>query len=151
MSLASQTVLTKVSDHARTLGLFRSINTHEPKDAPEGPHCAFYVNAIKPYPQASGLDRTTAVVVIMGRIYLNMLSEPQDSIDPDIVAATDKLIGEYHTDNTLGATAMTVDLLGATGFSLEARAGYITVGGTKYRSMDIQVPVIMRDAWTQGA
>lgn len=151
MALASKTVLNTVADHARTTKLFKTVNTHEPKDAPNGVHCAFYVAGIRTDPARSGANITSAVITIMGRIYLNMLSDPQDAIDPDIAAATDALFAAYNTDNTLASNAMTIDLLGMSGQALSAQAGYIDIGGTKFRSMDILIPVIVADAWTQGS
>ena len=151
MSLGAQTVFNELSSHAQTLGVFEAVNTHEPKDAPSGPHCSFNIVGVRPDPEGSGLDRTTARVVVLARIYIPMLQEPQDAIDPQIVVATDKLMEAYSTDNTLGGNVMTIDLLGMGQERLEGRAGYITLGGTSYRSMDIQIPCIVADAWTQGS
>lgn len=151
MSLAYKTIVKALESHAQKTGLFLSTAIHEPKDAPGKLHCAFYVAGIRPYPQGSGLNKSSAVVTIMGRVYVNMIQEPQDDIDPAVVAATDTLMQKYSTDNTLGSNLMTIDLLGMSGEQLAARAGYINVGGTMFRSMDITIPCIVVDAWTQGS
>lgn len=151
MALAYKTVVTALSDHARTLNLFQTVNHHEPKDAPNGPHCAFYVAGIRPAPLQSGLNTSSAVLTIMARLYSNMTQQPEDDIDPGVVAATDSLMANYHTDNTLGSNLLTIDLLGMAGDPLSARAGYINVGGTMYRSMDVTIPCLVADAWSQGS
>ena len=151
MSIAYKTLVTKLSNHAKSLGVFATVNHHEPKDAPTGPHCAFYVAGIRPAPLQSGLNVSSALVVIMGRIYSNMIQEPEDDIDPSVVAATDALMAAYTGDFTLGGNVMMVDLLGSNGEPLSARAGYINVSGTMFRSMDITIPLVVADAWTQGA
>ena len=87
----------------------------------------------------------------MTRIYLPMIQEPQDKIDPTIVAAVDTLLEDFSGDFTLGGNARNIDLLGQTGEALSARAGYITIDQTVFRSMDITIPIIVNDVFTQAA
>ncbi len=150
MSLGAQTIFDALQSHAQATGLFAKVNTVEPKAAPVGgPHMALYVVAIKPAGGLSGLASTSAVVLIMGRIYIPFLQEPADAIDPSITAATDQIMEDLSSDFQLGGAAFAVDLLGMAGQPLEARAGYITVDKTSFRSMDITIPVIIADAFTQ--
>ncbi len=151
MAFGAQTLFNAIESHALASGLFDSVNTHEPKSAPGGKlHCAIYVSTLRPMPAGSGLASTTGVVTIMTRIYLPMIQEPQDKIDPTIIAATDTLMADFSGDFTLGANARNIDLLGRTGESLEARAGYITIDQTTFRSMDITIPIIVNDVYTQA-
>ncbi len=146
----AQTLFNKIESHAKASGLFDSVNTHEPKSAPGGNlHCAIYVSTLRPAPVNSGLAATTGVITIMARVYIPMIQEPQDKIDPLIVAATDTLMANLSVDFTLGGSARNIDLLGSTGESLEARAGYITIDQTMYRSMDITIPIIVNDVFPQ--
>ena len=108
------------------------------------------VEAIKAAGGLSGLKSTSAVLLILGRIYLPFLQEPVDAIDPEITAATDQIMEDLSRDFQLGGAAFAVDLLGMAGQPLEARAGYITVDKTSFRSMDITIPVIIADAFTQS-
>ena len=151
MSLGSQTVFNALQSHAQATGLFAKVNTVEPKAAPTGrAHMALYVAAIKAAGGLSGLNSSSAVLVIMGRIYLPFLQEPADAIDPEITAATDQIMEDLSADFELGGAAFAVDLLGMAGQPLEARAGYITVDQTPFRSMDITIPVIISNAFTQS-
>ncbi len=151
MAFGAQTLFNKIESHAKASGLFDSVNTHEPKSAPGGKlHCAIYVSTLRPMPLGSGLASTTGVVTIMARIYLPMIREPQDKIDPTIVAAADTLMSKYSGDFSLGGNVKNIDLLGQTGESLEARGGYITIDKTTFRTMDITIPIIVNDVYTQA-
>lgn len=152
MSLDITGLFTGVMDHASTSGLFARVNGHEPKSSPgSGLTCAIWVDYIGPLPAASGLTSTTGYMVFMARIYNNMLAEPQDGIDPEIMVAVDALLAAYSGDFELGARVRNVDLMGQYGRSLSAQAGYINVGSSLYRAMDITIPLVINDLWTQGA
>ncbi len=141
-----------VESHAMTLGRFDQVNRHEPKNAPGNQLvAAIFVADIGPASTASGQASTTARVEFTIRIYSNMMQEPQDAIDPNILAAVDLLLNAYQGDFTLGGTVMAVDLLGMAGEPLRARAGYINQDSTLYRVMDITLPLLIADAWTQAA
>lgn len=137
--------------HAQTLGLFESVNGHEPKSAPSnGKACSIWVQSIDPV-TSSGLDQTSGRVVFNIRIYQNMLAEPQDGIDPDMLSATCLLMGEYSGNFTLGGTVREIDLLGENGDSLSAKAGYLNQDNRLYRVMDIVLPVVINDMFGQVA
>lgn len=145
-----------IFDHVKSLalgtGVFGSVNTEEPKSAPKtAPHCAIYVSDIAPYQRVSGLNETSVMVLLMARIYQPFLSEPRDAIDPEITVATDVIMSTLSGGFTLNGSVMAIDLMGASGQALSARAGYIDIDGDKFRSMDIQIPVLVADAWQQGA
>lgn len=145
-------ILDGAVSHAMALGLFERVNMHEPKNAPgNGLSAALWVQSIGPFPAGSGLQRTTARLVLNVRIYSNMISEPQDAIDPNILAAVDTLLSAYSGDFELGGNVRQVDLLGQGGVPLSALAGYVTMSGTMYRIMEITLPLIINDAWTQEA
>lgn len=150
--LATQSVIDELTSMALAQGLFRHVNGHEPKSAPEaGLTCAVWVDTIDPHRGASGLAATSARVVFKMRLYAPMITEPQDDIDPSLVNAADVLMASLHADYDLGGTVRSIDVLGETGSALSARAGYVTIGQTMFRVIDLNVPVIINDAWTQEA
>lgn len=136
--------------HAMTLGLFETVNQHEPKNAPgNGLTCAIWADRISPVPGASGLQITTAYVVLNVRVYTSMLQQPYDGIDPAMMSAVDGLLTAYSGSFTLGGKVRNVDLLGAHGSSLSAQAGYITQDNKVYRVMTIVLPMVVNDSWDQ--
>ena len=152
MSLDSASVFNAIFSHAAASGLFERVNTHEPKNAPgHGLTAAIWVDRIDPV-RASGLASTSARVTLMLRIFQNMLSEPADAIDPNMTAATDTLMGALQGDFELGGVSRMIDVFASSGgFGLQAKAGYITQDQRLFRVMDLTIPVIINDAWTQEA
>lgn len=139
-----------VSDAAAT-GLFARINTHEPKSAPRnGLTMAVWLDRFGPYAVASGLAATSALLIYNARLFTKMTQYPQDAIDPDMIKAVDTLMNAYSGDFTLGGTIRDVDLLGESGFQLEAQAGYVEQDNTLFRVVTITIPLIVNDAWTQA-
>lgn len=137
--------------HAQSLGVFESVNAHEPKNAPgSGLRAAVWAQSVQPL-QASGLSQTSGRVELSVRIYQNMLSEPQDAIDPAVLTAAAALMGAYSGDFELGVAGVRfVDLLGAYGTALSAQAGYLNQDGKLYRVLTITLPVIVNDLWDQA-
>lgn len=140
-----------IVSHAHASGWFENVNKiHEPKASPgNGLTCAAWAQSVVPLPGGSGLNSTTGRVLFNVRIYSNMLQDPPDMIDPEMMKATDDLMTRYSSDFTLDGLIRNVDLLGQYGIPLTAQAGYLDVGGTLYRTMTIQVPLIVNDLWEQ--
>jgi hypothetical protein len=154
MSLNIDTIIDGAVSHALASGWFERANMRvgEPKNAPgSGLTLAIWAQSIDPIPRLSGLNSTTARVELMERIYSNMLQEPVDMIDPNVIKATDVLCTAYTGDFTLGGSVMEVDLLGSYGTAMRTQAGYVTINSTMYRCMDITLPLIVTDLWTQAA
>lgn len=151
MSISIDEILDAVVSHAQRLGVFEKVNQHEPKNAPgNGLSAAVWVDRIEPT-RGSGLDSTTIKITFTMRLFTNMIQEPQDMIDPQMVKAVDLLLASFSDDFTLDGLIKNVDLLGSTGPGLLAQAGYVRIGSTLFRIMDITVPCMVNDVWEQGA
>lgn len=150
MTIDTQACIDRLVSHMATTGRFDSVNGHEPKNPPTGVTAAVWVQRIAPTTAITAANATSALLVFTIRLYANMLQEPQDAIDPALVAATDAILTLVSGDFTLGDEVDYVDLLGTTGTSLSAQAGYVTIDKTMYRAMDVTVPVVIIDAWPQA-
>ena len=152
MAIDSQDLVDRLASHAKASGLFDRVNKHEPKTKPgRGLTCAIWVDRIEPARSRHGLTHTDARVVLNVRVYTNMLQQPQDSIDPNVMRATDVLFEAYSGDFGLGSTSRFIDLLGMTqGHPLLAQSGYINIDNVVMRVMTITVPVIVENAWSQS-
>jgi hypothetical protein len=146
-----KSIMDGVVSHAQISGQFDAVNTYEPKRSP-GSHitAAIWTQSIDPLAGASGLANVTARLLYTVRIYQNMLSEPQDAIDPRVMEATYTLMAAYSNDFTLDGLIRNVDLLGNFGVALAAQAGYIDIDNKMFRVMDISLPLIVNDVWTQN-
>lgn len=148
MALGFSSIVDSVASHLATLGVFSKVNLHEPKVAPtDGVTAAVWVQTIAP--ADSGLASTSVRMVLMVRIFVPFVSEPQDAIDPAVVDAVDAVLDAYSEDFTLGGLVRNIDLLGRGGEPLSARAGYLNQDGKIFRFMDVTLPLILNDVWVQ--
>jgi hypothetical protein len=145
-------IFNAVTSHAASLGVFGAgVTGHEPKAAPmNGMYAAFWLDEIGPARARSGLVATSTRLVFNARVGTNMIMEPQDDIDPTILVGVAALMSAYSGDFTLGATVAQVDLLGAYGAPMSARAGYLDHDNRKFRVMVITLPLIVDDVFTQA-
>lgn len=141
-----------ISEVQRT-GYFEKVQGHEPKRKPSirGLTAAVWVQGFDPIKEASGLAATAARITFNVRLYSNMLKEPQDGIDPNLLRALSSIMRGLHDDYDFGLDPIVrnVDLLGSFGIALSATAGYLEQDGTVYRVYDLLVPVICNDVWPQ--
>lgn len=136
-------------DIANSSGLFDAVTGYEPKSAPvTGLSLSVWGSSITTVPQVSVLGAISVRAELQMRIHRNMMTEPQESIDIDVLNAAGALMGALAGGYTLNGTAFAVDLLGAYGEALRAEAGYLTIGNTMFRVMDVFVPIILDDVWT---
>lgn len=151
MTLNISGILNAVISHAMASGHFEQVNGHEPANAPSlGLTAAVWVDSVQAL-RTSGLDSTTVRLVFNVRVYTSVQAEPADAIDPNVMAAVDDLCAAYVGDFTLDGLIRQVDVLGAHGQPLFARAGYLQQSGAAYRVMTITLPVIVNDLWEQVA
>lgn len=151
MTLDLRGIAAAVQSHALASGHFDHVIGHEPKSAPAGLSVSTWVQSVQPIPLRSGLAATAVRVELAQRLLYPMLSEPQDDIDPVLIAAVDTLMSAYTADFELGATDAEVDLLGAHGTPLQGEAGYYSQDGQLYRGFTITLPLIVNDLWPQEA
>jgi hypothetical protein len=146
-----QDLFDKIQSFALSSARFDAVNTHEPKNSPgNGVSMSLWVQDIRPV-RTSGLNSTSALLVLMGRIYTSMTAEPYDLIDPNVLSATVYFIGALSGEFELGGEdgVRMIDLLGANGEQLAGRAGYVEIDRKMYRVMTITIPIIINDMWSQ--
>ena len=153
--LNAASIQDKLYSHCARTGVFDTVNGHEVKNAPgKGTHAELFLDTIDPI-QASGLSSTSVRLAWKIRISTDMLSEPQDDIDPRIANAADVVFSSLHNDFQLNDDAVddvrAIDLLGMNGPPLAAKAGYINRDNKQYRVMDVTVPVVLNDVWSQAS
>lgn len=147
-------LITRVRNAALGTGVLEQSTGHEPKAAPgSGIRLAVFAHSIAPAPGLnSGLDITSAVVIVMARLTMNMLYEPQDDIETLLGDAADKVVASLAGDLTLGGgiSVRSIDLRGMSGNSLRCDFGYLPVDGKMFRAATITVPIIINDAWSEA-
>ncbi len=152
MALDAVSIIAAAESHAASLGVFETVVTSEPKNAPgNGVTCAIWLDQIGPVPAASGLVSVSARLVLMVRVMKPFLSQPYGRIDTDMLIAVDALMRSYSIGFTLGGLIRNVDVLGQFGAPLGGRAGYVQIDKSVYRLMDITLPMIINDLWDEVA
>ena len=145
-------ILSALRSMASASGKFENVEGSEPKNAPgNGVTGAFWFSALDPVPAASGLATTTIRLVMTLRIYVPSNSLPQDAIDPQIISAAGAMFTALSAGFTLGGLIEEIDLLGAYGEPLSGRPGWLPFGEEKFRTIDILIPIIATDEYTQAA
>lgn len=144
--------ITYMEDHCLKVGYFDRVNLHEPKNAPaRGLTAAIWCERVDPI-KRSGLAATSIRLEFDIRVYSNMLQEPVDSIDPNILEATSAVLESLTGNFELGGQANSwVDVLGAHGYWLGAQSGYLGIDHKMYRVMTVRVPIILDNIWEQEA
>jgi hypothetical protein len=141
-----------VSDIQRS-GYFDMVNEHEPRTKPGMElRAAVWIQHITPLGTASGLSETSGRILFNVRMYSNLRMQPPDLIDPNLAKACSNTMRRYHDDFDFGLDPLVrhVDLLGAyDGVGLYAQAGYLEQDSEVFRIMDLRVPVIVNDIWSQ--
>lgn len=147
-SLDCDALMNSLVDHCLTLGVFESVNKHEPEGNAGNYLAALWVQSIDPV-KSSGLNTTSVRVAFTLRIYSNIVAKPADEIDPNLASAVSAVMAGLSADFTLAEQVREIDLLGQYGTGLSAKAGYLNLSTALYRVMDITVPCIVDDVFDQ--
>lgn len=131
---------------------FDRVNKYEPKSPPgNGFEAAVIWGGSAPHAGGSGLATAAMVYIVIIRVYRNMLADPPETIDSDLLGIADDVLDDLGGDFDLGGTVRNVDIFGEAGTPLSTKTGYIDVGGTMYRALDITVPIIVNDVISEAA
>ncbi len=150
LTIAFRDARDRVASLALSSGFFDTVAQHEPKNAP-GKGLSLFVWLLRVAPiQSSGLNSTSVRMDINAQLRCSMTREPQDDIDVDLLEAGDALCAAINGDLRLGGAIRVVDVFGQHGVSLEGLTGYVDQDGHKFRVLDITVPCLVNDAWTQA-
>ena len=142
--------------HAQRLGIFDSVNGHEPRRAPGyGITYSLWIQTIRPFAPRAGLAVTSLALIYNTRLQLPIPADADslDAMDPHLSDATLAMLASLSADFTLdGLVDGNIDLLGATGvqFGLGAEAGYLEQDGTLYRVQMLTIPIICNNVLPQA-
>lgn len=142
-----KSTLEKVQSYLQASGHVVRAQISEPKQPPgERIMAAVYMGTVS-VAQLT-LQTTIELHVVRVRLYMNMLREAGDEIEFGLAQALSEISADLLGDYDLGATVRNVDVGGIYGTPLSATWGYVDVGGTMYRVVDITLPLIVDDSAT---
>jgi hypothetical protein len=153
VTLSIDSITTALSDAALVLGVFDTVNGHEVKSPPgNGITLEIVFGTFELVANRSGLDDVSFKLVYKARMRTPWAQQPTDGIDPSLLKACDALLASYIGGFTLEGNVTAVDVLGmAGGTPISAQSGYIDQGGVMYRIVEITLPLIVDDLWSESA
>lgn len=152
MALESRQYVNALVSHMLSTGRFASVNGAEPGAMPSNDSLAgaVWFTRVRPIGEASGLANVSIVMTLNVRLFTSLNTSPFEDIDPGMLAAVDDLFNAYIGDFTLGGLVRCVDVLGMYGTMLETQSGYVETDQVKLRVVDITVPLVIDDVWTEA-
>lgn len=152
MTLQTRQYIDALVSHMLASGHFESVNGAEPGAMPgnSGLAGAVWFTRIRPIGEASGLASVSIVMTMNVRLFTSLNTSPFEEIDPAMVSCVDDLMNAFIGDFTLGGLVRCVDVLGMYGTMLESQSGYVETDQVKLRVVDITVPLVIDDVWTEA-
>lgn len=154
MAFDLEATINVIISHATASGWFGQVTAYEPKSAPKSGGdkltAIFWLDEFRPEASASGLQVTSAYMIMRARVMLPMGSAPEQTIDLRLAKASIEYCRRVSDDFTLGGNVRNVDLLAAYGTGLGWRLGYVEQDGVMYRISVIEIPAIVNDVWPQA-
>lgn len=143
---ASTALMQAVQSHAQKLGVFRGgVGLRAPISTPPNDLAAWItLDAVDPV-VSSGLAAVSIKVTLLVHITMSLNTRPLDAVDPAVLGASAVLMNEYAGNFTLGGLVREVDIFGG----LKAQAGYVMFEENPLRTVEITLPMIVNDAWTE--
>ena len=155
MAFNIKATLDAISSHIARTGYVNDVRIGEPvapPDAVDKMHAAIYMASAGVV--SLTLSTTIEVHSVVVRLYRRAAFGQGDDagqVETEMALAvsqvTSNLVGEFD----LGATMRNIDIAGQYGQSLSATWGYITIGNTVFRTVDLTVPLVVDESATQAA
>lgn len=150
MTLDTRAVQKALVTHAKELGVFQDSQAHAPMSPPTASvTCYWWLLELRTIPGRSGLNTVSALVVFNAQLLTNMKQQPYDGIDEKLMHAGDKLINSLAGGFQLGGQVEQVDLLGAYSTGVTGAFAWTQIGDAYYRAMNVTVPLVLDDLWTE--
>jgi hypothetical protein len=155
MAFNIKATLDAISSHIARTGYVNDVRIGEPVSPPDAidkMHAAIYMASAGVV--SLTLSTTIEVHSVMVRLYRRAAFGQGDDagqVEAEMALAvsqvTSNLVGEFD----LGATMRNIDIAGQYGQSLSATWGYVTIGNTVFRTVDLTVPLVVDGSATQAA
>lgn len=150
MALDTAGILNKMVTHIKTTGRIKNVVKHDPlSNVPFGT-VSVIIRRIFPTPETSSLRKTGVAIVFSIAIYANDMAEPRDGAETELLNIFDSIMALFNRDFKLGGAIHSIDFFGRSGVSVDANMGRIEIDKKLYRVLDITLPVLIFDTWTQG-
>jgi len=155
MAFNIRSTLDAIASHIARTGYVSETRIGEPSGPPDAidkMHAAVYMAS------ANIVDLTLSTTieqhVVIVRLYRRAAFGQGDdagAVESEIALAVSQISSNLIGEFDLGATMRNIDVAGQYGQSLTSQFGYLTLGSTMFRTVDITVPLIVDGSATQAA
>jgi hypothetical protein len=129
----------------KQLAIFQKVDVGEPVSPPGNRlYCSLMLGPVRP--ASSGMNVTSGDVTFLIRIWSQAQQRPLEKIDPELLAATAKVMGALSGQFTLAGTVRNIALM-----TMSAVPGWVELENEPYRVMEITVPIVINDMFAQVA
>lgn len=112
--------------------------------------CSFWPEYVEAYPEGSGLATTAMKANIIVRLWKNKaVLSLNDPVDALLLALADSILSQFHGDLVNTSHDWYVDVEGETGKSMGFKTGFVKLSGAIYRVIDVDIPIVINDFYTQ--
>ena len=129
-------------------GYYNKVIIGEPKDAiPEDVAAALWMRSAA----VTGIyanGGTAELHVVTVRVFYKIFTTPEEKIENALALMVSQTLSDIAADADLGGTVREVDFGGMHGSPLRVDWGHVEVSGTKYRIVDILLPLSIDDSAT---
>jgi len=160
MGVLVAAVQTALVDHAAALGVFGSVNGHEPRNAPsDAPALSLYAVGARPLPRGSGLAVVSVALDWAARVSVPAAVGDLDAVERLVSAAGLAYWAAVVSDLDLalgaaqlpaGMSMWGLDVLGVHGQGTRMELGYLVPDATPLRVATVSLPIIVNDVLTEA-
>jgi hypothetical protein len=144
---AAKAIFQALQSQLQALAIFQAVDRHEPENAPGNRlYASITLSGIRASGQVSGLGSVSGVITFTVRVWSWSMQRPLDDVDPEVLGAVSAVMGAFSGGFTLGGTVRNIDLM-----SMTAAAAWAEFEGKQFRVLEVTVPVIVNDLWTEVA
>ena len=155
MAFNIKTTLDAISSHISRSGYVNDVRIGEPvapPDAPDKMHAAIYMASANVV--GLTLSNTVEVHLVTVRLYRRAAFGQGDDagqVEAEVALAVSQISSNLIGEFDLGGTSRNIDVVGQYGQNISATWGYVTLGNTVFRTVDLAVPLVIDDSATQAA
>ena len=155
MAFNIKTTLDVVSSHISRSGYVNDVRIGEPVAPPDATykmHAAIYMASAGVV--GLTLSNTVEVHLVTVRLYRRAAFGQGDDagqVEAEVALAVSQISSNLIGEFDLGGTTRNIDVAGQYGQGLTATWGYVTLGQTVFRTVDLSVPLVIDDSATQAA
>lgn len=146
MAFLIKATLDALRSYLAAEGWFGSVTIGEPKAPPSSERmaAALFMANISTIPIT--LARSMELHGVTLRIYRNTLNDPEEQVETDLADAMSKFMTDIEGDWQLGGAIHHIDTSGAISSGVSGTWGYLDVGGTMFRVIDVSLPLVVDTA-----